>query len=279
MPLMRFLTKHLGLLSLLAAVWLTGCATHEPSVLTTPAPGVAVDARIVQALAPTGVLRIGVYLGSPTSMVKDAQGQSRGIALDLGQALGKALGVPTQVVVHERIAQVVQAMTQQQVDVTFTNASAARAKLIDFSAPLLDLELGYAVMTAGPITSMAEVDRSGVLVGVSEGSSSQASLTRQFQAARVVALPSLSQAATHLRTGQIQAFATNKAVLFELIDGVPGAQVLPGRWGLEHLALAIPQGRDVARPFLDQFARHVAANGTLKLAVERAGLRGAVPAL
>ena len=156
-------------------------------------------------------------------------------------------------------------MTQQQVDVTFTNASAARAKLIDFSAPLLDLELGYAVMTAGPITSMAEVDRSGVLVGVSEGSSSQASLTRQFQAARVVALPSLSQAATHLRTGQIQAFATNKAVLFELIDGVPGAQVLPGR--------------DVARPFLDQFARHVAANGTLKLAVERAGLRGAVPAL
>ena len=173
MSLMRFLTKHLGLLSLLAAVWLTGCATHEPSVLTTPAPGVAVDARIVQALAPTGVLRIGVYLGSPTSMVKDAQGQSRGIALDLGQALGKALGVPTQVVVHERIAQVVQAMTQQQVDVTFTNASAARAKLIDFSAPLLDLELGYAVMTAGPITSMAEVDRSGVLVGVSEGSSSR----------------------------------------------------------------------------------------------------------
>jgi len=139
--------------------------------------------------------------------------------------------------------------------------------------------LGYAVMTAGPITSMADIDRAGVLVGVSEGSSSQASLTRQFQAARVVALPSLVQAASQLRQGQIQAFATNKAVLFELIDSVPGAQVLPGRWGLEHLALAIPQGRDVARPFLDQFAQHVATHGTLKLAVERAGLRGAVPAL
>ena len=270
------------LASLLAVLWLSACATPETAGVRASQPVTSPqrpDARIVNALAPTGVLRIGVYLGSPTSMVKDAQGQARGIALDLGQALGQALGVPTQVVVHERIAQVVQAMTQQQVDVTFTNANPARAKLIDFTAPLLDLELGYAVMSGGDIQTLQDIDRAGVLVGVSEGSSSQASLTRQFQAARVVPLASLAQVAVQLRQGQIQAFATNKAVLFELVDGVPGAQVLPGRWGLEHLALAIPQGRDVARPFLDQFARHVAAHGTLTLAVERAGLRGAVPAL
>ena len=270
------------LASLLATLWLSACAGALPSDQKTVQPVVSqqqLDPRIVQALAPTGVLRIGVYLGSPTSMVKDAQGQVRGMALDLGQALGQALGVPTQVVVHERIAQVVQAMTQQQVDVTFTNASPARAKLIDFTAPLLDLELGYAVMSGGPVRDLQDIDRVGVLVGVSEGSSSQAALSRQFQAARVVALPSLEQAALQLRLGHIQAFATNKAVLYELVDAVPGAHVLPGRWGLEHLALAIPQGREFARPYLDQFARDVAAHGLLKQSVERAGLRGTVPAL
>ena len=266
------------LLSLLAAAWLGGCALPatyaEPSTARRAA---AVDARIVQTLAPTGVLRVGVYLGSPTSMVKDAQGSSRGVALALGEALAQALGVPAQVVVHERIAQVVQAMTQGQVDVTFTNASPARAKLIDFAQPLLDLELGYAVLRTSPIQSAEAIDRAGVLVGVSEGSSSQISLSQRFQAARVVALPSLAQAAVQLRSGQIQAFATNKAILFELVDGVPGAHVLPGRWGLEHLALAVPQGRGLAKNYLDEFARTVATNGVLSRAVEQAGLRGAVP--
>ena len=268
------------LASLLAALWLSACAGALPSDQKTAQPVALqqrIDPHVVKAMAPTGVLRIGVYLGSPTSMVKDAQGQARGVALDLGQALGRALGVPTQVVVHERIAQVVQAMTQQEVDVTFTNANPARAKLIDFTAPLLDLELGYAVMSGGP--DMQGIDRAGVLVGVSEGSSSQAALSRQFQAARVVALPSLEQAAEQLRLGQIQAFATNKAVLHELVDAVPGAQVLPGRWGIEHLALAMPQGRALARSYLDQFARDVATQGLLKQAVERAGLRGTVPVL
>ena len=283
----RLMLRTSWLLSLLAAAWLSGCAAPSTSATQAPtkqadaiqAPAIQPDARITQTLAPTGVLRIGVYLGSPTSMVKDAQGQAHGVAFALGEALGQALGVPTQVVVHERIAQVVQAMTQGQVDVTFTNASAARAKLIDFTPPLLDLELGYAVMRTSPIQSMADMDHTGVSVGVSEGSSSQASLSKTYQAARVVALPSLAQAAAQLRSGQIQAFATNKAVLFELVDGVPGAHVLPGRWGLEHLALAVPQGREAAKPYLDQFARTVATNGVLSRAVQRAGLRGAVPSL
>lgn len=292
MQAVRLMPRAGWLLSLLAAAWLSGCAA--PATPATPsslaqvpakqadaiqAPAIQPDSRIVQTLAPTGVLRIGVYLGSPTSMVKDAQGQAQGVALALGEALGQALGVPTQVVVHERIAQVVQAMTQGQVDVTFTNASAARAKLMDFTSPMLDLELGYAVMRTSPIQAIADIDRAGVLVGVSEGSSSQASLSKTYQAARVVALPSLAQAATQLRAGQIQAFATNKAVLFELVDGVPGAHVLPGRWGLEHLALAVPQGREAAKPYLDQFARTVATNGVLSRAVQKAGLRGAVPTL
>ena len=50
--------------------------------------------EIRQALAPTGVLRVGVYPGSPTSWVKDPKtGESVGIALDLGKELAKRLNI------------------------------------------------------------------------------------------------------------------------------------------------------------------------------------------
>jgi tripartite-type tricarboxylate transporter receptor subunit TctC len=46
-----------------------------------------------------------------------------------------------------------------------------------------------------------------------------------------------------LQQGRIEVFATNKGILFEMADELPGAQVLPGRWGFENLTIAIPKGR------------------------------------
>ena len=58
-------------------------------------------------LAPTGTLRVGVYLGSPTSLVVDAQGRRAGVALEMGQRLGQWLGVPVRAVEFPRVAEVV----------------------------------------------------------------------------------------------------------------------------------------------------------------------------
>jgi polar amino acid transport system substrate-binding protein len=46
-----------------------------------------------------------------------------------------------------------------------------------------------------------------------------------------------------LSQGRLNAFATNKAILFEMSDSLPGSRVLDGRWGVEHLAIAIPKNR------------------------------------
>lgn len=86
--------------------------------------------------------------------------------------------------------------------------------------------------------------------------------------------PSLAAAAEMLKRGELDAFATNKAVLFELADGLPGACVLEGRWGLEHLAIAVPKGRSGAAPYLRGFAETVSRQGLVRAAADRAGLRG-----
>jgi len=81
-----------------------------------------------------------------------------------------------------------------------------------------------------------------------------------------------------LAARELDAFATNKGILFELADTLPGARVLPGRWGLEHLAIGIPKGRDAGAPWLREFAEQAGASGAVRRAAERAGLRGTVDA-
>ncbi|MES2399045.1 MAG: transporter substrate-binding domain-containing protein [Pseudomonadota bacterium] len=238
----------------------------------------AVDPAVRHVLAPSGSLRVGVYTGSPSSLVTDPKtGEQAGVALELGRALGQRLGVPVQVVKFDRVAQVVDAVKTGAVDFTFTNASEARARDVDFTATLLNVELGYLVPASSQITSLAGMDRDGRRLGVSLGSSSQAALARLYKnKVTLVPADSLKQAQDMLRRGEIEAFATNKGILFEMLDGLPGFKILPGGWGMEHMAVAIPKGREAGMPFMRVFAEDMKSGGQLQSFIAKAGMRGTV---
>ena len=262
------------LLSLVSGVFAlaAGCAAVTPEA--TP----AVDPLVVKTLAPTGSLRVGVYLGSPTSLVRDPQtGEKAGVAFELGQALGRQLGVPVEIKEFTRLADVLDALKGGAVDFTFTNATAVRARDMDFSAPLLRIELGYLVPPTSALKDIADVDKPGIRVGVAQGSSSQGVLGRLFKSATVVLAPSVTQAQVMFRAGQLDAFATNKGILNEMADALPGYRILEGRWGLETMAIAIPQQRGVAMPYVREFAEDARRSGLLAGIVKRAGLRGTSP--
>jgi polar amino acid transport system substrate-binding protein len=234
---------------------------------------------VKQILAPTGRLRVGVYLGSPLSMVKDpATGEPRGLSVDLGAELARRLGVLFERVDFVRIADVLQGMKAGVVDLTISNVTPARAQDVAFTATLLSLELGYLVPAASPITALAAIDRPGVRVGVAQGSTSEHSLPHTLQQAAVVVAPTLNDAIQMFTRQELDAFATNKAILFELSDKMPGSHVLDGRWGLEHVAFAIPKGRDDAMEYMQRFVTDVRVDGLLDRSVARAGLRGAAKA-
>jgi polar amino acid transport system substrate-binding protein len=271
-PNMSNRRSTLATMALSLVLW-AGCASPPvtPTAAVTPT---APSAQERQALAPGGRLRVGVYLGSPSSLVRDANGASRGVTVELGQALARRLGVPYEQVEFPRVAAVLDALKAGQVDFTVTNATPTRAAEMDFSAPLLALELGYLVLPGSRVASAADVDQPGVRVGVSQGSTSQGTLTRALQHASVVPAPSLQRAAEMLSARQLDTFATNKAILFEMADGLPGARVLAGRWGLEQLAIAIPKGREAGRDFVRGFADDAKLSGLVQGAADRAGLRG-----
>jgi len=266
----RPILASLASLVALGALLVAGCAA---------VPGIAVK----QTLAPTGALRVGVYSGSPTSLVKDASGKPAGVAHDVGHLMANRLGVPAQVVTFDRVAQVLDALKAGQIDITFTNASPARQREFAFTQPLLSLELGYVVPTNGKVQSIDAVDQTGVRIGVSQGSSSQAALGVAFKTAKLASFTNLDLAKSALLKGEIDGFATNKGILNEVLDDLNKSgsfKILNGRWGMEHMGLAIAKERAASAPaaaaFVQTFGDEIKTSGELAKIAARAGLRGLV---
>jgi polar amino acid transport system substrate-binding protein len=149
---------------------------------------------------------------------------------------------------------------------------------MDFGPAYLESELGYLVPQGSKIATPSDIDVKGMRVGVTAGSSSDAVLSRDLKNAEVVRVSAIKLVAGMFANGGIDAFATNKATLFELAEQSPGAKVLDGQWGMERHAIAIPKGRDQGREFVRQFTEDMKAKGAVDAAIARAGLRAAATA-
>lgn len=229
-------------------------------------------------LAPSGTLRVGIYPGSPTSMVTDAAGKPHGLAYDLGGELAKRLSVGVDYVRFQRVADIVTAIRDGQVDFTVTNATPARANEVSFSQTVLAIELGYLVPANSPIGKIEDIDKPGVKIGVTKGSTSERTLPTKFKNAIIVPAESVKVAIGMFGRAEIDLYATNKPTLFEMSDQMPGAKILEGNWGAEHMAIAIPRGREAALPLLNSFVTEEQSSGALDTIQQQAGLRGATKA-
>lgn len=232
-----------------------------------------------QILAPKGKLRVGVYLGSPTSMVRDSKtNEIHGLSFDLGKELARRLNVPFEQVNYQRISDVLEGMKAGEVDFTVSNSTPARAAVVTFSQVLLTIELGYLVPASSPIATTSDVQKAGIRVGVTQGSTSQGTIPKLLPNATVVPAQNYKRAIEMLEHGELDTYATNKPTLFEMSDQMPGSRVLDGRWGEEHLAIAIPRDHEAALDYIHRFVEDVQTSGFLAQAVERSGLRGVVKA-
>jgi polar amino acid transport system substrate-binding protein len=239
------------------------------------AAALAADTDAPKVLAPAGKLRAALYPGTPTSILDPDESEPRGVGYELGKELARRLGMPYEPIVYANNAAVQEAMKTGNADFAFTNASPARQKEMDFGPPCLLIESGYLVTVDSPITSSADIDHKGHRIGVAAGGTSDSTLSRDLKNAEVVRAATNQNGAELVAAGKIDAFATNKATLFELADRTPGLKVLPDRWSEERIAIAIPKGREQALPVIKAFTADVIAQGLVKAAMDRAGLRGA----
>lgn len=250
----------------LVALLIAGCA----AVASVP------DQEERQALAPTGKLRVALYLGAPASIVRGATlEESKGVGFDLGKELARRIGVPFEPVVYPSPGAIMAGLKSGEWDVTFFGPNPEREAVLNFTPAFLVIEHGYLVAAGSPIATIDAVDRPGTRIGAPQGGSVNAFLVHSIKNATVVASPSVPAGEEMLKSGKVDVFAANKANLFELSDKMPGSRVLDGRIGVDEIAIALPKGREAGMAYLRRYIEQAKAEGLIKAAVQRAGLRGA----
>lgn len=234
------------------------------------------SATLIEILAPTGKLRVGLYPGSPGSLLQgDSPESHRGVGFELGRALAEQLGIVFEPVIFKTNGEILHQAKLEQLDVVFVNATAVRAEYLAFAQPLLFTEQTYLIGPSSNVRTMAQVDTAEMKVGVSAGSTSEATLPTLLRHARIVTTQSLEDVVTLLSAGALDAFATNKSILSEIADRIPGSRILDGAWGRESIALGIPKRREQALSVVTEFCDQIKKNGLLSNAVRRSGMRGA----
>lgn len=235
--------------------------------------------EVQQTLAPTGKLRVGLILGVPAQVVRDAaSGEMKGVAFDLGKELARRIEVPFEPVLYPSIGALLEGGRSGNWDIAVMGFSAARATEWDFTAPHLEIELGYLVPSDSSISTSAEVDRPGVRVAVARGGQADRLLTPVIKVAILIRVPTIPEALEMLKSGRADAFAANKPSLFDMSDKLAGVRVLDGRFAIDQQHMAIPKGRDAGIGYARKFVEDAKSEGLVRAAIERVGLRGAASA-
>ena len=226
-------------------------------------------------LAPTGKLRVGINYGNPVLATRDpASGDLRGVAVDLARELGARTGLPVELVGFESAGKMFDAVKAGAWDVAFLAIDPGRADQISFTAPYLEIEGTYLIPSGSSFSTVAEVDRAGVRIGVSAKSAYDLFLSRSVQHAQLVRASSPDGAFELIVAGKVDVLAGVRQHLVANAGKLPGSRVLDGRFMAIQQAVGIPKGRDAGAEYLREFIEDIKASGFVARAIEKAGVRG-----
>lgn len=234
----------------------------------------AEESAAVKELIPTGKLRVGVvFAPSPSAffVVKDANGQPRGVTVDLANELGQKLGVPIEFMMAPNSGLVTDATESGAIDVAFMPVDEERKKRVDFGPAYFLVESTYMVTGASGIRTVAEVDRPNVrVVGIANTTTIRAA-GRSLKNTTISAATSVKEAVDMLQNGKADAFALSRDSLPPFVAALPGSRIVDGGFQKTGIAIAIPKNRPNALAYVTAFLESAKASGSVRRALDRAG--------
>jgi polar amino acid transport system substrate-binding protein len=246
-----------GLLSL----FLAACAATPPAA----------------EVAPGGTLRVGIGVGPVPSAfwaTRDpASGEPRGVTVDLAKAMAKELGVPLRLVVYANSGEVTAAGPKGEWDVAFMPVDEVRARMVDFGPAYYLTESTYLVAAGSSIRTLADVDRPGVRVAGVEGTTTARSAARSLKNNTVKTYRTAGELFELIRGGNADAIALGRESLAGMQAKLPGSRILDGHFQATGTAVAVPKARPAALAYASRFVEQAKKDGTVRRALDAAGLR------
>jgi polar amino acid transport system substrate-binding protein len=237
----------------------------------------SVPAEVIPAFTPTGALRASINLGNPILANRDpADGEPRGVSIDLATEFARRLGVRLELVVFEKAAASVDAVRGEQADIGFFAIDPARSQGLSFTAPYVLIEGSYLVADASPLGAVDAVDRAGIRIAVGSGSAYDLFLTREIKAAQILRREGVAGVMQSLRSGDVEVAAGIRQALEAEAARTPGLRMLPGRFMVIRQAMGMPasRGAEAARVLAD-FVEETKASGFVAAALKRHRIEGA----
>ena len=135
--------------------------------LLTAAPDVHADKSPLEALAPTGRLRVALQVTNPVLVSRDSgPAEIFGVAPDLARTLADRLRVPFQPIRYATVPQLLDGIAADAWDITFLTIDPERAKRVDFTPPYLLVENSIVVPPGSRVQSSSNLEMPGVRIAV-----------------------------------------------------------------------------------------------------------------
>jgi polar amino acid transport system substrate-binding protein len=223
---------------------------------------------VVKDLTPAGPLRAALNLNNPV-LVQGTPAAPRGVTVDIANEVAARLGVQVEFRCFEGARESFEATVAGQADICFLAIEPARAAEITFTAPYVLIEGVYAVPDESPLTTVAEVDRPGVRIGVKHGSGYDLFLTRTLRHATVVRG---TEGTEVFVTGNLEAAAGVREPMTEFVAAHPGYRLIDGRFMEIPQAVGTTKAKqpETAR-FLHELVEELKASGFVADALRRSG--------
>jgi polar amino acid transport system substrate-binding protein len=226
---------------------------------------------------PTGTLRVTYIATNPVQASIDPKtGETRGPGADVARAIAKHLGVPVKITGVAGPAGVLDSLKKSEADIGLLAFDPARAKEVDFSAPYALAQNTYLVPVDSAIKSVADIDKPGIRVGVTERDAGELYLSRVLKAAEIKrnTTGNLDVVTKWLAGHEVDAYGTNRQRLTELAARNPGYRLLPDNfYGVEQ-SVIVAKGNKAMLDEVDAVLDQARRSGLIAQAIARSGLIG-----
>jgi len=233
------------------------------------------NAAITEDLAPNGTLRASINLGNPV-LAQGTPAAPAGVTVDIAREVGARLDLPVELVCFDAARKSYEAMAAGRADICFLAIEPAREAEVAFTAPYVVIEGVFAVPQGSALTTVADVDRAGVRIGVKRGSAYDLFLSRTLQHASVVRG---EEGVDEFRAQGLEAAAGIRQPMTEFVATHPEVRLIEDRFMQIRQAVGTTTTR---RPetvrFLREVVEELKAGGFVADALRRANQSDAMVA-
>jgi polar amino acid transport system substrate-binding protein len=231
--------------------------------------------EIIAELAPTGVLRAGINLSNFLLVTgRSPAGDPAGVAPDMAGEIARRLNVPVKYVTFKTPGELADQATSGVWDIGLIGAEPQRAETIAFTAAYVEIEATYLVPAGSPLTTIADIDATGVRIAVTGRSAYGLWLDRHIRHAELVRSETLDSAYEAFVREGLEALAGLRPRLLSDVARLPGARILDGGFTAVQQAIGTARKNIAGAAFLRDFVEEAKASGFVASLIERHDVRG-----